>query len=385
MKIALISWESLHSIRSGGIASAVTELAAALERKGHEVHVFTRIGYGQSLYERIDGVHYHRCPHNYHSDFIIEMDNMCRSFVHYFLQTEDYIGGFDIIHAHDWVTANAMLWIKQGRGKKCIFTIHSTEYGRCGNNFWGGRSAVIRDKERMGCWVADRVTAVSGALKSEIMWMYGVPDWKVEVIYNGVSNQNFNEGVDPGAIKARYAVAPMDPTILFVGRLTYQKGPDLLVEAIPYVLHYYPHAKFLFAGDGDMKGHLEARAIQLGISHATRFLGFKSGLELVEIYKSADIVCVPSRNEPFGIVILEAWSAGKPVVVVENGGPKEFVWHEVNGLTVYANPHSIAWGIGTLFSDFDRLRWMGRNGRYTVEVAFSWDSIANKMLGVYES
>ncbi|HDI73318.1 MAG TPA: glycosyltransferase, partial [Candidatus Altiarchaeales archaeon] len=85
-----------------------------------------------------------------------------------------------------------------------------------------------------------------------------------------------------------------------------------------------------------------------------------------------------------GIVILEAWSAEKPVVVVQNGGPREIVWHDINGLTVYASPQSIAWGIGILFSDFDHLRWMGRNGRYTVEVAFSWDSIANKMLGVYQ-
>ena len=384
MKIAIISWESLHSIPVGGIAAVVTELAAALERKGHEVHVFTRMGYGQCLYEMIDGVHYHRCPHNYHPDFIIEMDNMCRSIVHYFLETEDYVGGFDVVHAHDWITANAMLWIKQAKGKRCVFTIHSTEYGRCGNNFFGGRSAIIRDRERMGCWVADRVTAVSGALKSEVMWMYEVPDWKIDVIYNGISNHNFNRDVDPGAVKARYAVGPLDPTVLFVGRLTYQKGPDLLLQAIPYILHYYPHAKFLFAGDGDMKGYLEAMAIQLGVSHATRFLGFKSGRELVEIYKSSDIVCVPSRNEPFGIVILEAWSAEKPVVVVQNGGPREIVWHDINGLTVYASPQSIAWGIGILFSDFDHLRWMGRNGRYTVEVAFSWDSIANKMLGVYQ-
>ena len=89
MKIAIISWESLQSIPVGGIAAVVTELAAALERKGYEVHVFTRMGYGQCLYEMIDGVHYHRCPHNYHPDFIIETDNMCRSIVHYFLETED--------------------------------------------------------------------------------------------------------------------------------------------------------------------------------------------------------------------------------------------------------------------------------------------------------
>ena len=99
--------------------------------------------------------------------------------------------------------------------------------------------------------------------------------------------------------------------------------------------------------------------------------------------KSCDVVCVPSRNEPFGIVILEAWSAGKPVVASENGGPGEFVWNEVNGLKIYPNPESIAWGLGTLFTNFEWARWMGRNGRIAAESAFSWDAVGDTMLSVY--
>ena len=109
MRIAFFSWESLHSIAIGGIAVHVSELACALQRKGHEVHVFTRMGHrDHQLYECMDGVHYHRCPYPLHSDFIEEVNNMCRSFVHYFFQTEDYIGHFDIIHCHDWLTTNAL-------------------------------------------------------------------------------------------------------------------------------------------------------------------------------------------------------------------------------------------------------------------------------------
>jgi len=104
---------------------------------------------------------------------------------------------------------------------------------------------------------------------------------------------------------------------------------------------------------------------------------------LADLFKTCDCVCVPSRNEPFGIVILEAWSAGKPVVASLNGGPGEIVWHEINGLKIYPNPDSVAWGIGTAFEDFDNARWMGRNGRIAVETAFSWDTIADQVLTVY--
>ena len=385
MKIALLSWESLHSINVGGIGSHVTELACSLERKGNEVHVFTRMArYDHPQYERIHGVHYHRTPYTSSSDFIEEVNNMCRAFVNTLFHVEDYMGSrFDIVHAHDWLASNAMVWIKQGRGRKGILTMHSTEYGRCGNNFFGGRSARVRDHERHGTYCADRVITVSHALKGEIQWMYNVPDHKTSVIYNGVNYHHFDGWVDPGRIRAQYGVGPLDPMVLFSGRMVYQKGPDLLVEAIPYVLKHYPHAKFVFVGDGEMRWSVEQRAHHIGVGHAVRFLGYYSGGRLTDLYKAADCICVPSRNEPFGIVILEAWSAGKPVVASANGGPSEIVWHDVNGLKIYANPESIAWGIGTLFADFEHARWMGRNGRVAVEMAFSWDVITDQTLAVY--
>lgn len=386
MRIAILSWESLHSICIGGVGVHVTELAAALERKGHEVHVFTRMAYGQQHYEMIDSVHYHRCPFRLNPNFIEEINDMCRSFVYHLFQTEDYMGNhFDIVHAHDWLTTNAMIWIKQGRGRKGILTIHSTEYGRCGNNFYGGRSAQIREMERAGTYCADRVVAVSQALRNEVMWMYEVPWWKVSATYNGVNLHHFDGWLTPSWVKGRYGIGPTDPTVLFCGRMVYQKGPDLLVEAIPYILRFYPNAKFIFAGDGEMRPQVEWRAHQLGVAHATRFIGFKKGWDLIDLYKACDVVCVPSRNEPFGIVVLEAWSAGKPVVASKNGGPNEYVWHEVNGLKIYPHPESIAWGLGTLFTNFEWARWMGRNGRTAVEVSFTWDVVADQVLAVYNS
>ncbi|MBN2372508.1 glycosyltransferase family 4 protein [bacterium] len=384
MRIAMFSWETLHSISVGGVGNHVTELAASLERKGNEVHVFTRIGAGQLDYEVIHGVHYHRCKFNLNRNFVEEINDMCRSFVHNFFQTEDYSGSFDVIHAHDWLASNAAIWIKSGRQKKSVLTIHSTEYGRCGNNFYGGQSAVIREFERNGTYCADHVIAVSQALKNEIMWIYNLPDWKVDVVYNGVNVHNFDGDIDPGSVKARCGIAPMDPTVLFVGRLVHQKGPDILVEAIPSILKYYPHAKFVFAGDGEMRAGLEHRSRCLGISHSTRFLGYRNGNGLRDLYKACDLVCVPSRNEPFGIVILEAWSAGKPVVATSNGGPAEFVWHDVTGLKIYDYPSSVAWGIGTMLAQLDHARWMGKNGRIAAETAFSWDTISENVLKVYQ-
>ena len=383
MRIALLSWESLHSISVGGVAAHVTELGAALERKGNDVHVFTRLGPGQSHYQLIHGVHYHRCPFALHSNFVDEVNNMCRSFVHHVFTTEDLLGPFDIVHAHDWLAANAMIWIKQGRRRKSIMTFHSTEYGRCGNHFYNGQPGRVRFQERAATDWADRVITVSKSLKKEIMWMYEAPEWKVRPIFNAVNPQHFEGWLNPGEVKARYGIGPMDPMVLFVGRLEFQKGPDVLVETIPGLLKHYPTAKFVFAGDGEMRRGLERRAGQLGVAHATRFLGFKNGGELPDLYKACDVVCVPSRNEPFGIVVLEGWSAGKPVVVSKNGGPDEYVSHEVNGLKISPNQQSVGWGLGTLFTNFDWARWMGRNGRAAVESGFTWDHVADRVLDVY--
>jgi glycogen synthase len=385
VRIALFSWETLHSIAVGGVGVHVTELAAALERRGHEVHVFTRRGHQQTEYERVHGVHYHRCSFTLSPNFVDEINNMCRAFVHAFYGVEDSSGTFDIVHAHDWLASNAAVWIKEGRGRKAILTMHSTEYGRNGNRFFGGQSVRVQDHERHGTYCADRVITVSNQLKQEIQWLYQLPDHKARMIYNGVNAECFNYEVDPGEVKRRYAIGPLDPTILFVGRMVVQKGPDILVRTMPSVLRHYPNAKFVFAGDGHMRNDVCGLANNLGVGHALRMLGFQQGRALHDLFKACDIVAVPSRNEPFGIVILEGWSAEKPVVSTKRGGPSEFVWHGVNGLQVDDTPDSVAWGLGTLLADHNHCRWMGRNGRAAVDAVFSWDNIAGQTEEVYAS
>ena len=114
----------------------------------------------------------------------------------------------------------------------------------------------------------------------------------------------------------------LDPTILFCGRLSWQKGPDILVEAIPPILRQHPSSRFVFVGDGDMRDALQWRIRQLGMAHAVRFLGYRNGDELVRLYKLAEVVCMPSRNEPFGIVVLEASSTASRSLPVRTAAPR---------------------------------------------------------------
>ena len=385
MKIAFFAWESLHSIAVGGMARHVTELAAALQRRGHEVHCFVRIGQGQTPYACLDDVHYHRCPIDLHPDFITEMNSMGNSFVYFMGQVEGHQAArFDIVHGHDWLCAKGLVQAKNDRGNRTVLTIHSTEYGRCGNVLHNGQSRRIRDIEAEGAYVADRVITVSGAMADEIKWLYGVPDWKLRTVYNGINCGRFDGFIDPAVCRRTYGIGPLDPMVLFVGRMSTQKGPDLLLESVPGILHNRGDAKVVFVGDGDMKSYLEHRARELGVAHATRFPGaMSSDGDLVNLYKSADVVCVPSRNEPFGIVVLEAWAAGKPVVATKNGGMRDIVTHGTDGLLVYDNPPSIVWGINEMISNFGRARWMGERGRVKAAFSFSWDVIAAQTEGVY--
>jgi uncharacterized protein YqgV (UPF0045/DUF77 family) len=149
-------------------------------------------------------------------------------------------------------------------------------------------------------------------------------------------------------------------------------------------LQEHPRAKVVFSGDGQMRGKLEHRARKMGVHDAVRFLGHRSGPELVELFQMSQLVAVPSRNEPFGIVVLEGWSAGKPVVATHVGGPSEYLRHEVDGLKVFPNPESVAWGLREAFGDFERAEAMGAEGRKSVEREFRWERIAEQTLEVYD-
>jgi len=385
MKIAMFSWESLHSIPVGGLAVATTELAAALQRRGHEVHVFTRIGPNQKVYEVIDGVHYHRCPFNFSSNFFYEMtNNMCKSMAHHFFETENVSGAFDIIHGHDWHVVNALDEIKKARNKRVVFSLHTTQFGRDGNCFHDGVAKDIANIEWYGTYIAEKVVVLSNAFKEEVKNIYRVPEDKLRVVPNGIWAKKFDGFIDAWKdVKRYFGFGVYDPMIAYVGRMTVQKGPDLLVEAIPDVLKDYPNAKFVFVGDGYMKPQLERRVSELNLWHAVRFTGYVPDDWKTKIMKASEAVVVPSRNEPFGIVVLEAWSCYKPVIATHGTGAGELIWHDVTGYRVYQAPNSIAWGIKEILRNLEHARWMGKNGRYAAEHVFTWDKVAEQMEKVY--
>ncbi len=384
MKIAFLVWESLRSIRVGGLATVATNLAEELAKRGHEIHIFTRADKGQTDYAYINGVHYHRVVFDPGPNILAFAHNMSKAMVTSLHETEKYRGKFDIINGHDWHVVDALHDLKQ-EGYLLVLTYHSTEYGRNGGAFgdWW-EFGEISGKEWYGGLICDRITTVSTSMMNELNWLYKIPIEKIDVIPNAIDPRKHRVHVDPGRVKEKYGIHPLAPVVLFMGRIEYQKGPDLLVEAIPRVLSNRWDVKFIFVGGGGMRSYLEHRANEIGVGHATRFLGKVPLWQYLESLNSGDIVCIPSRNEPFGIVLLEAWVTGKPVIATDMGGLGDNIENFVDGIKVYPNYESIAWGINYLLDNPDAMKQVIEGGREKVK-QFSWDNTLSKLLNTYRS
>ena len=384
MRIAMISWEAQYAIAVGGVAVHVSHLADALRKAGHQVHIFTRLGSGQRLYDNVFGVHYHRCPCAGHESFVDETEAMCQSFLYYLRRVEDDDGPFDVIHCHDWLTLRAGMTLREERSARLVVTYHTTELGRAGEWPERGEALRISEIERAGIASADRLIAVSTDVRRQLDQLYECPDWKKEVIYHGVDTGPFDqEPFDRDAVKKAAGVGPETPLVLFAGRLHPQRGADLLLDAMPHVLGVVPEAVAIFVGEGDLAGHLQAASQDRGFGHAVRLLGWRQGRELADLYRACDCVSSPARVDPFGMVVLSAWAASRPVVATRTGAPAEFIKSEDNGLLVDSDPAAVADGLVRLLSAPEEATWMGRNGRVAVETAFTWDVVAGKTLAAY--
>jgi glycogen(starch) synthase len=366
LKIAFFCWESLYAERVGGLASAATNLAETLARH-HEVHYFTR---GEGRDAEINGVRYHYCrPAG--EDLVQYCSDMSRGMIDRFREFDT--PSFDLLHFHDWHVVDAL---RRLRDRETIFTYHSTEFGRNGNAFSSGWPfPEISGIERYGGLIAKHITAVSSTLRREAIKLYDIPDWKIDIVPNGIVPDHYQADVDPEEVKRRYGFDPDSPLILFVGRLAWQKGPDMLVDAAPGLLREHSGSQFAFVGDGQMRRGLETRARSLPV----RFLGRLDDADYVSLLNASDIVAIPSRNEPFGLVLLEAWSAGRCVVASDVGGLSENIEHGTDGVKVRPHPDSIAKGLAVVADSPGKSLCMGRKGFEKVKECFQWNRVAERM------
>jgi len=221
---------------------------------------------------------------------------------------------FDIIHCHDWMTFQAGINAKLATGKPLVVHVHATEFNRSGGsniNQW------VYEQEKKGMEMADKVVPVSHFMKSIIMEKYGIPEHKIEVIHNAIELGE----------KKQFKINKSDKIVLFLGRITLQKGPDYFIEAAKKVLDLDPTIKFVFVGSGDMEGQIINRVAELGISDKVLFTGFLRGDEINKIYQMADVYVMPSVSEPFGLTPLEAIRNGTPVIISKQSGVSEVLHH----------------------------------------------------------
>src|SRR3989344_1033015 len=228
---------------------------------------------------------------------------------------------FDIIYAHDWLSFGAGMAAKRATGKPLIVHVHATEFDRSGGL---NVNQHVYDIERAGMQRADCVIAVSEFTKRIIVERYGVPADKVKVVYNGI-DETTAPTHEYELSRLRALKRSGYKLVLFLGRITLQKGPDYFLQAAARVLKYEKNVLFVVSGSGDMEAQMMQLAGSLGIAHAVFFTGFLHGKERDEIYSAADLFVMPSVSEPFGIAALEAMRLGAPIIISKQSGVAEVV------------------------------------------------------------
>ncbi|OFY89434.1 MAG: 4-alpha-glucanotransferase [Bacteroidetes bacterium RIFOXYA12_FULL_40_10] len=224
---------------------------------------------------------------------------------------------FDVIHAHDWLTYLAGVAAKRVSGKPLVVHMHATEFDRSGNNI----NTEVFDIEKMGMREADRVVAVSHLTRNIILNKYGINPEKVVTVHNAVDFQGFEHlQIDRGV---------PEKIVTFLGRITYQKGPEYFIEAANKVIKRYPNVRFVMAGNGDLLNRCIRRVAKLGIANKFHFTGFLRGGEVKQMFAYSDVYVMPSVSEPFGISPLEAMRSNVPTIISKQSGVAEVLRHAI--------------------------------------------------------
>ena len=384
MKILKLTWEYPPRI-VGGIARVVHDLSKRLIKDGHEVTVITYRDGNVPEYENDKGVEVYRVdnymihPNNF-IDWIMQLNfNMIAKAT----EVINKEGGFDVIHAHDWLVTYAAKSLKQSFNLPMVATIHATEAGR-NSGIHDDTQRYINETEWLLTYEATEVIVNSNYMKGHVQGLFGLPFDKISVIPNGINLNNFT-GIDRDYDFRRRFAMDNEKIILYVGRLVYEKGVQHLISAMPKILENYHDSKLVIAGKGGMIDELKSQVESMGLSNKVYFTGYLNQKEVQKMYKCADVAVFPSTYEPFGIVALEAMLAGIPTVVSDIGGLNEIVEHGVNGMKSYTgNPNSIADSVLSLLFDPQLAMNVTKNDNNKVKDEFNWQKIAQDTHYIYE-
>jgi glycosyltransferase involved in cell wall biosynthesis len=225
---------------------------------------------------------------------------------------------FDVIHAHDWLTYPAGIAAKNATGKPLVVHVHATEFDRSGENY----NTIVYDIERSGMMAADLVITVSNLTRNIVIERYGIDPSKVVTVYNAV---------EPSGEKQQVQVQKNieEKVVTFLGRITYQKGPEYFMEAANKVLKYSDNVRFVMAGSGDLLRKMIRYAARLGITEKFHFTDFLKGPEVDYMFALSDVYVMPSVSEPFGISPLEAMRSNVPVIISKQSGVSEILKHAI--------------------------------------------------------
>ncbi len=278
---------------------------------------------------------------------------------------------FDIIHAHDWLTYPAGIAAKMISGKPLVIHVHATEFDRSGENI----NQSVYEIERRGMEVADRIITVSNLTRNIVIQRYGIPEEKVITVHNAV---DFN--IDQNIINSN-RVLP-EKIVTFLGRVTYQKGPDYFVEAANKVLKKNSNVRFVMAGSGDMLNRMIRRVAELGIANKFHFTGFLKGSDVNRMFLLSDVYVMPSVSEPFGISPLEAMRSNVPVIISKQSGVAEVLKYALK--IDFWDIDAMADSIYGLLNYKALSNFFIKYGQEEVN-NLKWENAADGVKGVYES
>ncbi|MFE9959887.1 glycosyltransferase family 4 protein [Micromonospora sp. NPDC005299] len=386
-RILMLSWE-YPPVLVGGLGRHVHALSVALAAAGHEVTVVTRHAEGAPLEEYADGVRIVRAAEDPVTFPLATGSLLAWTMAFNHTLTRAALraaesGGYDVIHAHDWLVAHTAMTLREHLDVPLVSTIHATEAGRHQGWLPEEMNRTIHGVEHWLATESGRVIVCSGYMRDEVGALFGVDPTRVDVVPNGVEPHRWR--VPRSAVAAaRARFAGDGPLVTFAGRLVYEKGVQHLLAGLPRLRERHPGLRAVIVGDGPYRATLEDEVHRLGLGGTVSMPGFLGGTDLPAVMAASDCFAVPSIYEPFGMVALEGAAAGAPLAVSRTGGLAEIVEPGVTGLTFAPqDPDGLAEAVHALLSDRDRARLLARRARAMVHEQYGWSAIASRTGAAY--